>query len=342
MEIALNVDAGRYPSLPRFLAELRELRAAENESPDEGRVGEVGNALRIYTVHEAKGLEAPIVWLLDANDTNSKSDSYGVLLDWQPNAPSPAHFSLFSDKKGRGAKRAPYFDADEAYARREEMNLLYVAMTRAKQALLVSGNGEPAETSWYGRIAHAVKQEANPLRAMADSVAAKQEQFPVNVDDALLRPLPSGKHVLRITPEQQRGTWLHALLQHLAPPSAAADKDAVQARCGIPSDEIDSLWQQAQALLAHESLQRFFDPQHYLSANNEMPYVNAAGELKRIDRLVEYDDEVWVLDYKTGETADPAPYRAQMAEYQNAMQSVYAGKKICCALLFADGMLSEV
>jgi ATP-dependent helicase/nuclease subunit A len=342
MEIALNVDAGRYPSLPRFLAELRELRAAENESPDEGRVGEVGNALRIYTVHEAKGLEAPIVWLLDANDTNSKSDSYGVLLDWQPNAPSPAHFSMFSDKKGRGAKRAPYFDADEAYARREEMNLLYVAMTRAKQALLVSGNGEPAETSWYGRIAHAVKQEANPLRAMADSVAAKQEQFPVNVDDALLRPLPTGKHVLRITPEQQRGTWLHALLQHLAPPSAAADKDAVQARCGIPSDEIDSLWQQAQALLAHESLQRFFDPQHYLSANNEMPYVNAAGELKRIDRLVEYDDEVWVLDYKTGETADPAPYRAQMAEYQNAMQSVYAGKKIRCALLFADGMLSEV
>ena len=37
MEIALNVDAGRYPSLPRFLAELRELRAAENESPDEAK-----------------------------------------------------------------------------------------------------------------------------------------------------------------------------------------------------------------------------------------------------------------------------------------------------------------
>jgi len=73
-----------------------------------------------------------------------------------------------------------------------------------------------------------------------------------------------------------------------------------------------------------------------------MSYVNAAGKLKRIDRLVEFDDEVWVLDYKTGETTDPAPYRAQMAEYQNAMQSVYAGKKIRCALLFADGVLSEV
>ena len=342
MEIALNVDAGRYPSLPRFLAELRELRAAENESPDEGRVGEVGNALRIYTVHEAKGLEAPIVWLLDANDTQSKTDSYSVLLDWQPNAPRPAHFSLFSDKRGRGAKRAHYFEADEAYARREEMNLLYVAMTRAKQALLVSGNGEPAETSWYGRIEHVVERGTNPLLAAAGSVVAVLEKSPVNVDAGLLNPIPTGKHVLRITPEQQRGTWLHALLQHLTPPKTAADKAVLQAQCGIPDGEMDSLWQQARALLEHESLQRFFDPQHYLSANNEMPYVNAAGELKRIDRLVEYDDEVWVLDYKTGEAADPAPYRAQMAEYKNAMQSVYAGKKIRCALLFSGGVLSEL
>jgi ATP-dependent helicase/nuclease subunit A len=105
---------------------------------------------------------------------------------------------------------------------------------------------------------------------------------------------------------------------------------------------MDTLWQQALALLEHASLQRFFDPQHYLGANNEVPYVNAGGELKRIDRLVEYDDEVWVLDYKTGETADPAPYRAQMAEYRSAMQSVYAGKKIRCALLFSGGVLSEV
>jgi ATP-dependent helicase/nuclease subunit A len=342
MEIALNVDAGRYPSLPRFLAELRELRAAENESPDEGRVGEVGNALRIYTVHEAKGLEAPIVWLLDANDTQGRTDSYSVLLDWQPNAPQPAHFSLFSDKRGRGAKRAPYFDADEAYARREEMNLLYVAMTRAKQALLVSGNGEPAEISWYGRIGHAVKRDVNPLLVAASSVVPTPEKPTVNVDAALLRPLPIGKRALRITLEQQRGTWLHALLQHLTPPNAAADKAVLQAQCGIPAGEMDTLWQQAQALLGHDALQRFFDPQHYLSASNEMPYVNGAGELKRIDRLVEYDDEVWVLDYKTGEAADPAPHRAQMAEYRRAMQSVYAGKKIRCALLFSGGVLGEV
>ena len=68
-----------------------------------------------------------------------------------------------------------------------------------------------------------------------------------------------------------------------------------------------------------------------------MPYINAKGELKRIDRLVEFDDEVWVLDYKLGDSEDAARYRAQMQEYRAAMQSVYAGKAVRCALVFADG-----
>jgi len=116
----------------------------------------------------------------------------------------------------------------------------------------------------------------------------------------------------------------------------------LQQRLGIPAEEIESLWQQAQHLLTSPQLARFFDPQHYRSASNEMPYVNAQGELKRIDRLVEFDDEVWVLDYKLGDSEDASRYRAQMQEYRAAMQTVYAGKTVRCALLFADGILSEV
>ncbi|MDD5300453.1 MAG: UvrD-helicase domain-containing protein [Gallionella sp.] len=355
MEIALNVDAGRYPSLPRFLAELRELRMAENEAPDEGKVGEIGNALRIYTVHEAKGLEAPIVWLLDANDTQRKADSYGVLLDWQPDEPRPAHFSLYSDKRGRGAKRAPYFDADEAYARREEMNLLYVAMTRAKQALLVSGNGEAAATSWYGRIAQAAGQGGNPLLAAAGRVAPVPEKSFMKVDAALLHPRPTGQHAPRTTAEQRRGIWLHALLQHLTPPSpltplpqagegsaVAREREVLRQHCGIPASDFLPLMEQAQHLLTSPQLACFFDPQQYRNACNEMPYVNARGEMKRIDRLVEFDNEVWVLDYKLGDSENAARYRAQMGEYRSAMQAVYAGRTVRCALLFADGVLSEV
>ena len=47
-------------------------------------------------------------------------------------------------------------------------------------------------------------------------------------------------------------------------------------------------------------------------------------------------------DAELTHSEDEARYRAQMQEYQTAMQSVYAGKAVRCALVFADGMLSEV
>jgi ATP-dependent helicase/nuclease subunit A len=151
---------------------------------------------------------------------------------------------------------------------------------------------------------------------------------------------PTGKRAARNTAQQQRGIWLHALLQRLT--EGTADKVELQQRLAIPADDIESLWQQAQHLLSLPQLARFFDTRQYRSASNEMPYINAKGELKRIDRLVEFDDEVWVLDYKLGDAEDAARYRAQMQEYRAAMQSVYADKRVHCALLFAGGTMSEI
>jgi ATP-dependent helicase/nuclease subunit A len=229
------------------------------------------------------------------------------------------------------------------------MNLLYVAITRAKQVLLVSGNGKNAELeakknvlSWYDRIAQVIAAADNPLLAMAGSGVAAKQKVEVKLDSALQCSLPTGKRAAEETLEQRRGTWLHALLQKLSEQGGKAGQAALQLQYGIPVEEMDALWQQANALLAQPALQRFFNAAQYSSAHNEMPYVNAQGELKRIDRLVEFEAEVWVLDYKTSASHDSAPYRAQMAEYHNAMQSIYSNKKVHCALLFADGTLSEM
>jgi ATP-dependent helicase/nuclease subunit A len=342
MEIALSVDAGRYPSLPRFLQELRELRDSSDDAPDEGKLGSVGNAVRIYTVHEAKGLEAPIVWLLDANAEGKHREGNDVLIDWPPQSAAPAHFSLFADQASRGRKRAPLFEQDAAQQAREEMNLLYVAMTRAQQALIVSGNKggrENRSATWYERIAAAVSEQANPLQKAEP--AAGVTRAVVEQEVALPAIIPVGKRAARNTMQQQRGIWLHALLQHLTD-GKAADRHELQQRLAIPDDEIGALWRHADDLFASKQLARFFDPEQYQSAGNEMPYVNALGELKRIDRLVEFDNEVWVLDYKLGESTDTARYRAQMREYREAMQTVFGGKTVRSALVFADGALSEL
>jgi ATP-dependent helicase/nuclease subunit A len=102
------------------------------------------------------------------------------------------------------------------------------------------------------------------------------------------------------------------------------------------------LWQQAQEVLNSPGLARFFDAQHYLAAANEVAYVNAIGQLRRIDRLVEFENEVWVLDYKTGANTDLDSHTAQLEEYRTAMQSIHPHKAVRCAVIFADGNLTEV
>jgi ATP-dependent helicase/nuclease subunit A len=357
MEIALSVDAGRYPSLPRFLQELRELRDSNDDAPDEGKLGTAGIAVRIYTVHESKGLEAPIVWLLDANAEKKNKEGNDVLLDWPTHEVQPLHFSMYADQASRGKKRAPLFEQDAAQQAREEMNLLYVAMTRAQQALIVSGNSKGADKeqrknaqSWYDRIAAAVNEQPNPLPNSPLPLAGEGQGRGADLKEAELPSvIPTGKRTARNTAQQQRGIWLHALLQHLTTISpltlvgeGPGERESLQHCLAIPSAEMEALWQQAIRLLTLPQLARFFDAQQYRSACNEMPYINAKGELKRIDRLVEFDGEVWVLDYKLGDSEDAARYRAQMQEYRAAMQTVHAGKTVRCALVFADGELSEM
>jgi ATP-dependent helicase/nuclease subunit A len=270
------------------------------------------------------------------------------------------------------------FEQEAAQQAREEMNLLYVAMTRAKQALVVSGNGHGEEKernkksqSWYDRIAAAAERADAQAPARHDETSApfslrlsKGERLGAQDSgrtstssgqtggaQIVIPPiLPTGKRRARNTREQQRGIWLHALLQHLTSPLPLAGEGPgervgehdLQRRLAIPHAEMETLWRQAQALLANPQLARFYDASAYRRASNEMPYLDAAGEPKRIDRLVEFDSEVWVLDYKLGDSEDAARHRAQMQEYRAAMQAVYAGKAVRCVLVFADGVVKEL
>lgn len=155
---ALDVDSGRYPSLPRFLAELRDMRKAPaEEAPDEGDATAGIDAIRIMTVHGAKGLEAPLVWLLDTAAAGPSERGFDVLVQWEPGQAAPASFSLATGSGERSRSQRRVLEDEARYAEREELNLLYVAMTRARQALFVSGSeGRGWSGSWYARLRTAV------------------------------------------------------------------------------------------------------------------------------------------------------------------------------------------
>jgi len=100
--------------------------------------------------------------------------------------------------------------------------------------------------------------------------------------------------------------------------------------------------EQALAILSQPALERFYNPARYRIARNEMDIV-AADQLFRLDRIVVFDDEVWILDYKRNVLdSERAAYAIQLAQYRSAGQSVFAGKNMKSALITADGRLWEI
>jgi len=153
LELALEVDSGRYPSLSHFLAHLERRAGDDTETPAEPAWNREPR-VRVMTIHAAKGLEAPVVFLADAaRDTGSRARGVRALIDWPVAEARPRHFHLIGKKDTVDDISQALLHEQRQSVRREEANLLYVALTRAKQTLFVSGC-EPGRggRGWYGFI----------------------------------------------------------------------------------------------------------------------------------------------------------------------------------------------
>ena len=338
LELALEIDSGRYPSLPRFLHQLARLRERSDEAPDAAPPA-AGDRVRMLTIHGAKGLEAPVVLLLDAAARDHDRSAWQALVDWPASAPSPAYFLLNPGQAGRDRVSRDWQAAQQQAEAREDANLLYVALTRARQLLIVSGTA-PArgtDTGWYGLIrdgltAQAEDDPAAPLLVETGSppppVGASAVPAPTPTqpepEPALARPLALQLPRDRLAPSRRneeistdaehfdadarlRGQAVHRLLEWLSEPAPVPQAVALQrlaAWLGRAAEEpaLTAWLEEARGVLGQPDLAALFDPACYDRAWKEVPlHYQAQGVLVEgiVDRLVRYPDRIRLIDYKT-------------------------------------------
>ena len=334
IELALAIDAGRYPSLPRFIDELAGLkRHAPEEAPDEG-LAEVDDAVRVMTIHGAKGLEAEIVALADAH-ARPTADAESVLVVWPPQEAAPEHVSLVSrGEHSRDEARARWFAADDEQRTQEDWNLLYVAATRARQVLIVAGSAPATgehEDTWYARLQAAQSLSCEPAAAPTATAAVGRRQ----VRDFRPAPLPTGSRIAAAPPSeaQRLGLAWHALLEQGESATIEAIATTHQLTPGQRATVVDA------AARVRRRLPQFFTG----NALAEVELVSADGELLRLDRLVELDDALWILDFKWRVTEAERPqYEAQVRRYADVLRAIRQDKAVRLALVAADGELFEV
>jgi ATP-dependent helicase/nuclease subunit A len=153
LELALHHEQRETASLQGFIAWLR---AAETEVKRDMDIAR--NEVRVMTVHGAKGLEAPVVILADTTSLASDTHNPSLIRLPRGNGAISQQCVVWAGKKAddplpvADGRAAMLRDAEDEYRR-----LLYVAMTRAAERLIVGGckplnRKNLAEGCWYELI----------------------------------------------------------------------------------------------------------------------------------------------------------------------------------------------
>jgi ATP-dependent helicase/nuclease subunit A len=148
LRAALDHDGGRFVSPYAFVRAVRQglLEAHATAPPD---------AVQLLTVHGAKGLEAEIVYLVDAQPEPARPPRATLLVDWPVQRPAPACAAFVAREAAIAPTLAALLDREQQERRREELNALYVAVTRARSRLIVSHSvphQRGSERCWWDRL----------------------------------------------------------------------------------------------------------------------------------------------------------------------------------------------
>ncbi len=155
---AFSFEAGNIPSLAGFIEWFDAGSTELKRDPDDA-----GGQVRVMTVHGSKGLQSPIVILADATGRpgeGSALDLDEIVVGEVESHGAPRIVPLPSLASSERVGRVREAEETAASAdMQEHWRLLYVAMTRAEEALFIGGslgkndlkNG-PHEDSWYARL----------------------------------------------------------------------------------------------------------------------------------------------------------------------------------------------
>ena len=145
VEKAAAYESTSYKGLFHFVRYIEKLKKFDTDFGEASVAGEQDNTVRIMSIHKSKGLEFPVVFLAGLGKRFNKQDAYGqILLDADLGAAAD-FLDLELRVKAPTLKKQALKRRMELETMGEELRVLYVAMTRAKEKLIMTAADKSLE-----------------------------------------------------------------------------------------------------------------------------------------------------------------------------------------------------
>jgi len=314
------------------------------------------NAIQILTIHKAKGLEFPVVILPFLDDPIQGSHRTQVWLNTT---------EWFGENLSKGwipysKKIVDYGEAGEALFNQiqeanelDALNVLYVAMTRPVEQLILISNLKPTagkntqtQDSYPGLIQNFLKinnvdesrtyvqGHKRPLIKREDE-SRELKVFPIEINSKKwqnsLMIQAYNQPQSKINSPKIWGILIHDLLAKI---ETSEDLDWVLEEAfslgRINENSVDLIKKLLLKVINHPSLNSFFKNEYKVW--NERDILIPNEENIRPDRLMENRDEMILIDYKTGKSKEVD--QDQIEHYKKIIGQVFSGKKIKSYLVY--------
>ncbi|MGB9764473.1 MAG: UvrD-helicase domain-containing protein [Candidatus Saccharicenans sp.] len=323
-------------------------------------------AVRIMTIHKAKGLGFPVVILLLYPEYPHYPAFY-LLDSGQRERNTPVVEVLKLNQKiiaGQEDFKKAYEDYD-LKDKVNRLNTLYVALTRAKRELYIIGSTGKRKIYPFNFLEKAglkldQKHQSSPLKppfVKKEKTLKKDRAKGFGLLKPELKfwttgskPAVAGRLNLNYF-EQKKGQWLHLLLQEIEYLNQPVDSliNDIILRWPQPEfsvSQIQELAEKLRVFLSFPQVEEYFRPAAGRQVLREAELVNSEGQLYRVDRVVIDPELVTIIDFKTSYPEAPEiieQYKKQVINYRNILKEIYPHHTIKAILMYLDrGYLEEI
>ena len=341
IDIVLERDVRNQAGIADFLNYWNKNKDKFSIPSPEGK-----NAIRIMTIHKSKGLEFPVVIMPFADEDYARKPKDKLWLDAEQETFGLPKVLIdnSSSVENFGEEAATVFQEKKQEELLDNINVLYVALTRAEEQLyVISQYLEPNKEGQYPYntasffIEYLIAiQVYNPSileyefgnKAKLSEVVSVTDETntiptishvldPKNIKIAQREALMWGTHQQEAI---EYGNIIHEILSYI---KSASDIDlailnAIENGL-ITTNQKEIVLKSIQEIVNNKELESYFS--HGNEILNEQAIIQKEGKTVKPDRMVlTKNNEVYLLDYKTG--THNQKYQLQLESYQNAIEKM--------------------
>nr|WP_315144254.1 UvrD-helicase domain-containing protein [uncultured Flavobacterium sp.] len=325
---------------------------------------EGSNAVRIMTIHKSKGLEFPVVIMPFAEEDYSRKPKDKLWLDAKKEELGLEKVLIDNSSavEGFGAEASLVYNQKKEEELLDNINVLYVALTRAEEQLYIISNMNLSNkgalpknnmcTFFINYLESKNQFDSEKLTydfgsatKLSKSVKHIDSTKSIPVMDAFLDPKNikiAQKEALMWGTQQQEaiayGNVVHEILS-LVKYQKDIEKavEIALANGWIHFEQTETVTQTIQAIVSHPELEGYFEEGNQIF--NEQAIIQKEGKTMKPDRMVlKGGNEMLLLDYKTG--VHNVKYQQQLENYQDAIEKI--GYKVVKKVLVYIGLAIDI